>query len=225
MKKFLGLLVMLLMIASNCLAMTFSQPVAIGSITLINSPGFSFKDVSFNNGIKIESRRSGQYFSQGVARFGNGNEALFFHYKQGTREKRYTDMITAFGSEDIRNTVNISIKMPSIFKIDSDKGMTFYLIYDGYDLAEEYRYTLIGKKKDGTFVEYFDTDKIRKRYFGQQWQGICFKSFEVKGDAIRINYQRNLDGRVMGRTADENGEFRFKWDEVAQWLSVEKIVY
>ena len=225
MKKFLGLLAILMMISSSCLAMTFSQHVKLGSIVFINAPGFSFHDVTSNNGTKIESRRAGNYFSQGVARFGDGNDALFFHYKQVTREKRYNDMITAFGSENIRNTVNITIKMPRIHKINSDNGIIFYLIEDGNDLAEEDRYTLIGKKKDGTFIEYFDTDKIRKRYFGQQWQGIWFKSLKANENTIIINYQRNLDGRVMGRTADENGEFRFKWDEKAQWFGVEQVIY
>ena len=228
MKKFLGLLLMLMMIASNCLAMTFSQPVKIGSIGLINAPGFSFNDVTHNNGTKIESRRAGNYFSQGVARFGNGDDVLFFHYKQGTREKRYNDMITAFGSENIRNTVNITIKMPRIYKINSDNGVTFYLIEDGNDLAEEDRYTLIGKKKDGTFVEYFDTDKIRKRYFGQQWQGIWFKDIKCQGNQMIIHYERNTQGKgftSIYNKADEFGEFRFKWDDKAQWFGVEQVVY
>ncbi|MBQ6296116.1 MAG: hypothetical protein IJK81_00215 [Selenomonadaceae bacterium] len=52
MKKFFGILIMLMMIASNSFAMTFSQPVKIGSIGCMNLGGFSFNGVTANNGIR-----------------------------------------------------------------------------------------------------------------------------------------------------------------------------
>ena len=55
MKKFLGLLVMFMIISSNCLAMTFSQPVEIGSVGGTPQGGFSIKGASYNNGTSYKN--------------------------------------------------------------------------------------------------------------------------------------------------------------------------
>ena len=234
MRKFLGLLIMLMMIASSCLAMTFSQPVEVGNFVAANIGGFLFKSVSENNGTLVKNGRKGVY-ERGIARFGNGSDALFFHYKNGTSEKRFSDYIMAFGSDNINNTVNVNVMIPKLYKINSDKGITFYLIRDSYDLPDEIWWTLIGRRKDGVWVKYFDSDSVTVKYFGEfaragrgnVWEGksICCENFRVNGDTIVIEYSRyhkNINKR--GELVKE-GEFRFKWDDKAQWFSVERIIY
>ena len=226
MKKFLGLLVMLMMIASNCLAMTFSQPVEIGNFVAVNVGGFSFRSVSENNGTLVKNGRKGVY-ERGIARFGNDSDALFFHYKNGTLEKRYSDYIMAFGSDNIKNTVNVNVMTPKIYKINSDNGITFYLIKDGYDLPEENCFTLIGRRKDGVWVKYFETVQVTDKYFGKPpkvWSAnsIWCDNFKLAGDTMVIEYQQY---NIVQKKYFKAGEFRFKWDDKAQWFGVEQVVY
>ena len=77
MKKFLGLLILLMMIASNCLAMTFSQPIEIGWIGISQvskgAGGFMFKNETYNNGsyytgYKKDNKDS---YGKGNVQFGN----------------------------------------------------------------------------------------------------------------------------------------------------------
>lgn len=213
---------MLLMISSNCFAMMFSQPVKVGSIGVMNLEGFSFNGAMANNGISMQNRRGRQLFSQGVVRFGNGRDALFFHYNYGTLEKNYKDFIMAFGSDNISNTVNVSIKTAKIFQIKSDSGITFYSVNDSYDLPEEFMYTLLGRRADGKWVKYFDTNELVKKYFGAN-QSYWLKELNVSGDTIIIYYE--LFSRGNYKNPVGRGEFRFKWDDKAQWFSIEQVIY
>ena len=224
----LGVVLSVLFVAQSAFAMTFSQPVKIGQIGYLNQGGFELSSASSNKGEPIVVR--GRTLSKkGVAIFGDGSDALYFHYALGTREKRGLDIVTAFGGNDIKNTISITnMKMPDLYKISTDQKITLYSIEDGNDLDEEDRYILIGKRADGVFVEYFDTDKIRQRYFGKQWSGIRFYDIKFQGNTIVIRYDRNTQGKGFASVkykADEHGEFRFKWDDAAQWFSVEQIVY
>ena len=86
-------------------------------------------------------------------------------------------------------------------------------------------YTLIGYNKNGDWVKYFDTDEIKKRYFGDKgssFSRLFITDLKCNENTIFIYYERfdpNLRKNV------KVGEFRFKWDEAAQWFSVEKITY
>ena len=75
--------------------------------------------------------------------------------------------------------------MPEIFKITSDEGLTFYSINDSYDLPSEFTYTLIGRRKDGVWVKYFDTNDIAKKYFGN-CQDYWFKTLSVNGNVTKL---------------------------------------
>ena len=94
------------------------------------------------------------------------------------------------------------------------RGLSF-----GY--GPEKAYILIGCQFDGKFVKYIDTTKITKRYYIWDRSGaspIFYKRITVRGDAITISYMAH-------RSNINLGEFRFKWDNKAQWFSVEQAVY
>lgn len=221
-KKILSLLVLILLtISSNCFAITFSQPVKIGAIVYANMGGFVFKQVSHNDGTLRNDRGSIQRkaYDHGVARFSEGSDALYLHYTayKNANERGFSK----FGASDIDNTINVNIMIPEIFKITSNEGITLYAINDSYDLPEEFTYTLIGRRKDGKWVKYFDTNDITAKYFGKS--GYWLKNFIVNGDNISIYYE--LYSKGYYRNPIGRGEFRFKWDDKAQWFGVEQIKY
>ena len=210
MKKFLlGVVLSVFFVTNSAFAMTFSQPVKIGGIhySQVSRGGISFENATENDG-------------SGTARFGDSIDSLYVHVHNNSYKMK-------FGAKNESNTITIHARVYfEIFKLASNERGNFFVIKDRYDLLESEKYILLGKKKDGTFVKYFDTEELRKKYFGKQWQGIWFRGIKAQDDMIIVHYQRNLDGRKMQiDSADERGEFRFKWDERAQWFGVEHIVY
>ena len=86
-------------------------------------------------------------------------------------------------------------------------------------------YILLGMQSDGKWVKYFDTRDIKKKYFREATARKdipCFVRGQSKGDTISVVYQR-VNSNTK-RLADE-GEFRFKWDDGAQWFGIEQVVY
>ena len=224
-KFFIGVVLSVLFVANSAFAMTFSQPVKIGEFGWSQvGGGFVFTNATENNGDIRTTRGNRKQYGKGTARFGNSNDSLYVHYN--SYQKSFT--VVKFGANDVSNTVNFDISVLDyrIFSIsNSDRG-NFYLLSGGYDLLENDRIIFLGRKSDGTWVKYFDTENLLKKYFGQQQLGYWFNGFKVHDNAISINYRRNFDGRAMSRDyADEYGEFRFKWDDNAQWFSVEQIKY
>ena len=244
MKSFFGVSIMMLMIASNCLAMTFSSPVKTGfSVWWIQGGGgINVENATKNNGdfyqhnipngkkiIYDGSNQGGIRYGKGVAYFGDGNDALYAHYN-GYNIRN--DSFIHFGSNDIKNTIPISAFVfgEEIFKINTNAGITFYMIHTSYDLPDETWWTLIGRRNDGVWLKYFESVKIIEQYFGKQgnvWDGksICCDKFKIVGDTIVIEYSlyhKNVDTR--GELI-KIGEFRFKWDEEAQWFSVGNVQY
>lgn len=244
MKKFLGLLVMLMIIASNCLAMTFSQPVKTGfSVWWLQAGGgMSVNGASENKGdfykreyngktiIYDGSDRNGSIrYGKGIARWGNGIDSLYAHYNAYNIKN---DANIHFGDKNINNTVPINAFVfgEEIFKITSDIGITFYIIHTSYDLPDEKWWTLIGRRTDGVWVKYFDSLNVTEKYFGKQgnvWEGksICCDNFRVNGDTMVVEYSRYH--KNIGKRGEfiKKGEFRFKWDEAAEWFGVEHVVY
>ena len=79
-------------------------------------------------------------------------------------------------------------------------------------------------RKDGKFVVYIDTEEIAKRYFGEDTNGRCkewvtFDRLSCSNDELILTYW------IGGKQCIGKGEFRFKWDEAAQWFSVEQVAY
>lgn len=90
-------------------------------------------------------------------------------------------------------------------------------------------YVLLGRRSDGVFVKYFDMEDINVKYFGLQkstygtTKGLrspWYRNCHCQDDTIVIEYER-----FVGKNFCKAGEFRFKWNESAQWFGVEQVVY
>lgn len=86
MKRFLVLLVMLMMITSSCLAMTFSQTEEIGWLGISQvakgAGGFMFKKELSNNGSYYTgyNKSNKDSYGKGTVKFGNGTDVVCIHY-------------------------------------------------------------------------------------------------------------------------------------------------
>ena len=208
-------------------AMQFSQPEKVGSIGYANMGGFYVEDSAYYNGNGAHLGLGHHtVYDTGIARYSDGADALYFHYgaeKVSLNGHSYNKGYSKFGAKDINNTVSVPVMSPILFKIKSNENITLYVVMDSYDLPEENRYHIIGRRSDGKWVKYIDTDDIVKNYFGSR--GYDLGALAVDNDTLRIFY-RTYDYQNMSNLASTSkGELRFKWDENAQWFGVEKIVY
>ena len=234
MKKLYCGLLMWIIFSADCFAMTFSQPVKIGEVILPPMGFFDLKGYSYHDGTlcKEKGYERLKLYEKGIARFGEGKDALYFHYDVNKKVKipdsNYYGAMSRFGSQDVKNAVQVWIGIPTIiWKIKTDSDITFYMLEhgDASGLVGT-SHTLIGKRKDGSFVEYFYTYEVKRRYFDKkirrnlisdEWGKYFFDE-----DTIILRY-----GKYMGYNNDLElfGEFRFKWDDAAQWFGIEQVVY
>ena len=201
--------------------MQFSQPIKIGRVNVSQvgkgAGGYWFNGADSNEGIKKDYHEyDRQYiYSKGVAKYGNGEDALYIYYDESQGE------ICNIGGKDIKNTQKVRLFCDVIYKITTNKGITLYPI--NFIYGAESRYTIIGRQKDGKWVKYIDTSDISKTYFGTNERGYPAQNIEFdltcKKDILIMQY------RHLGRNRNKEGEFRFKWDEKAQWFSVEQVKY
>ena len=218
MKKILSLFVlMLLAISSNCFAMTFSQPVKIGFIFWSQrGGGFLFQGEDSNDGIKKDYHDyyKKYTYSKGVARYGNGADALYIYYDEAQGE--YCNV----GGNNINNTQRLGLFCAPIHKITSDEGITLYLI--GFLSGPIDIFDIIGRQKDGKWVKYIDCNDLTINYFGKNELGVAkYMQYSVpicQGNTLITKYR-------YPKSIKDNGEMRFKWDEAAQWFGVEQVVY
>lgn len=237
MKKLCCVLLMWVFFSTNCFAMNFFQPVKIGRVTLPPMGYFMIDECDYHKGTPCKDENyknvKGMY-EKGIVRFGNGENALFFHYDVNKKVKipdsNYYGAMSKFGSQDVKNAVQIWVGIPTIiWKIKTDSDRMFYMLENGdaSGMVGTTR-TLIGRKKDGTFVKYFSTYEIKNSYLGrpthkdkkiEQSNKIFFEE-----NTIIIPYYvfKNIEGSYKNVPV---GEFRFKWDEAAQWFGVEHVVY
>lgn len=208
------------------MAMTFSQPQYMGEIIASNIGGFAFKGNVDNKGLRSQYKMSKRtVYDKGVAKFGEGNDALYFYYEQGNREiNRPTKM--SFGGLDKIELIDVHLMLTEIYKISTDDGLTLYMIHDSYDMPEENTFILIGRRSDGRWVKYFDSDEIGKRYFNYKGWGLAFSNFKIAGSEITLNYKRNFSQKQIewNRRSDEYGKFVFSWDKAKQWFAVRHVV-
>lgn len=225
MKKFLGLLVMMLMIASNCLAMTFSQPIKLGRFytQIQRASGFHIEGASSNKGTRYDevAKYIKDYgWNKGLATFGEGIDALYIHYDY---ENDKMPKGTRFGGKSISNTVGIGVWHDgTITQIKGSNDRIFYSVRFFYCTSHLH---ILGKNKDGKWVEYIDSKKISDRYFGGKDEyklpdGVIYEEPSCQGDTIVVQYSRYKSFRKP-----MEGEFRFKWNEAAQWFGVEQVIY
>ena len=220
-KKFLVMVMFAVMflLSENVSAMTFSQPEEIGWIGhYFQSPweGLPISGESYNSGKphKENDGTSAKTYEVGIARFGNGDDALYCSYD-------YKDDYIKFGGKD-NYVLSTGKGFKEIYKIDSDEGLTVYILdtlrFGGFDI--------IGRQRNGKWLYYIDSKVMTDKYFNGKFAyiaigGVLYGKVKVKADTIIIPYWYQLDGGIE----QYNGELRFKWDEKAQCFGVEKIVY
>ncbi len=224
MRRFVLLAVMIIgciIYSGTVFAMQFYQMEKIGSI------GVSQR----NGGIRIENSiyNSGKYFNKydknnttsydkGFAKFGKGDEALYIYYNSYQKEPS----IMRVGTEDVNNTIVMNMHWDSLFRVKASNGKVFYCINFAY--GPDSQWCIVGCHSNGKFVKYIDTEEISKRYFGITTTQtgapfVIYNKLRCDGDTIFIEYTS------AHRDEGIKGEFRFKWDEAAQWFSVEQVVY
>ena len=225
-KKFFMTVLMfavMFLLSENVSAMTFSQPVEIGSIGhYFQSPyeGLPISGESYNSG-KLHNERpeirkyaSGKTYEVGIARFGDGDDALYCDYN-------YEDDFIKFGGKD-NYVLSTGRSAKDIYKIDSDEGLTVYVIdtlrFGGFDI--------IGRQKNGAWTYYIDSNSITYKFFNGKLaykgsEGVIYGTPQVKGDTIIIPYRYQLDRAILSY----EGELRFKWDNATQRFGFEKIFY
>ena len=232
MKRFLGLLVMLMIIASNCLAMTFSQPVKIGEI--IYPPvgeGMIIKNATYtSNKPKGNFQKDSLYPNDTLARFSDGENSIYVHHV------KVYNVTPRFGDENINNTIPVETGLYGIriFQVKNDSAIKFYLLVTQDADGRATTWSCIGKK-GSQWIKYFDTRNIRKKYLGDKSGVQCIfsdgVSYEMSGgnSTYARTYCKNdtivMEYRKYEKNITKRGEFRFKWDESAQWFGVEQVVY
>ena len=233
---------LLLSVSASCLAMTFSQPVEIGRAFIEARNCFSVEGAAYHTGIPFSNEKYIKAYNlrkspvtiydKGTTRFGNGEDAIYFHYdaRNGYASYSSNPVISKFGDKKIENTVSVNTGDPGYIRlIKSDGGVTLYLMscYSQMSRARGYQWihTLIGKRQDGQFVKFFDTTEFSKRYFKDSGiRNINFADCIVQGDTIILKF-KYFANRTDTDIKPTSGEFRFKWDDKAHWFGVEQVAY
>lgn len=224
-KKILFVSTLLTFTPISCYAIQLSQPQKLGSFyqAQAGGGGMVIQNATSNNGdfyTKIRKNNRSSY-GKGIAVFGTGDDALYLHYN--LYSSAYNSNIS-IGGKNIHNTISLldSVADHAIFRVRSNEGITFFPVHSAYDIIS--MYTIYGRQKDGKFIKYIDTEDITKNYIGWGKYGapsIEFTDFAVQGDTLIMHYVQS----VPVRSRNNVGEFRFKWDDKAQWFGVEHVVY
>lgn len=211
---------MLFSCCSNVLAFNISKAERLGFISsyMASKGGIYFYG---GTGIKGNSDKyldGREYYGSGIVRYGTGKEAIYIHYN--TSQKYYCN--ARVGGRDFSNTIDVFLQSDVIFRMNTDSNIKLYGFHYGHSCQSFY--TIVGTTSLGKFVKYIDTREITKRYFGEKAvKSIKFYELSYQGDTIVIPY-RFISG-AYGTDISTEGEFRFKWDDSAQWFSIEQIVY
>ena len=218
MKKIFDFIFVIFIMSSNCLAMTFSQPVNIGRVGLPEQApyhGFIIEGATYNNGSSYNEKP--KTYVKGVARFGNGSDALYCKYNF----ERGGNMYISYGGQN-NYIVKLGSECRFLQKINTDEGLTLYILHYGYKYSHV---AIIGRRKDGSWIKYIDTENINKVYYSGEsnknflgyWERPHYTNIYCTGDTIIMHYE------WIGK--DIKGEFRLKWDDKAQWFAIEQIIY
>ena len=234
-KIFVAVVLSVLFVAQTALAMTFQPPVKIGRIGFpVQAPyhGLIVDGATSNDGTLY--RESTPYrdkqgyitsittYTKGTARFGDGANALWCRYN--FEQKNSADCFIKFGgANDFVLTQNITDK--EIFQIDNDADLALYASYHIYCVTD---LKILGKRGD-KWVVYLDSKKLSEKYFGGKDGykldgGVLYDVPTCAGDTIVVTWRR-WHWYNNGGISEPEGEFRFKWDDAAQWFAVEQIIY
>ena len=222
--------------------MQFSQPVYIGHAGrypfIGQSPyykgGVFFEGVSYNNGniLKRGEDAKNTEYGTGLARWGDGKDALYCKYEcsnwyDNSVVSHFTEQKLSFGGKN--QYILSETSWRDISKIETNQGITLYALYFRYKSSTIL--DIIGYRQDGSWVKYISMDSIATKYFnkedarmliygGKSWADGITESIKCHKDTIIVPYHHTISNKNQ-----ESGEFRFKWDEKAQWFGVDKITY
>lgn len=222
-KKFLSIVIgVILFLPITAEAMNFDKITEIGFVgSPVQSPyhGFIVSGENFNSGnAYIETDNTIRSYTKGVARFGEGEKALFCKYDFNAD---FNNSIS-FGGEN-NYIATLDGKDKKIYKLQNDANLPMYVIYHNYCVTD---LKIVGKTKEGKWVNYVDSKKISDAYFNGNDAykldgGVMYNPPVCRGDAIIITYYR---WTWKGETPTE-GEFKLKWDNAAEWFGIEQIIY
>ena len=221
-KFFIGVMLSVLFVANSALAMTFSQPVKIGEIGFpLQAPyhGYIVNGATQNDGTAYTEKMTSDgkpiiTYTKGIARFGD----LYCKYNF---ENKNTDTINFGGKNDFVLNMNATFK--KIFSIGNDSALKLYAIYYNYCVTD---LKILGTRADGKWVVYIDSGNLSDKYFGGKDGykldgGVLYDVPTCAGNTLIVKYRR---WHWKGQSEPE-GEFRFKWDDKAQWFGVEQVKY
>lgn len=189
--------------------MQFSQPVRIGTLDY-SEAGNHIRNIAKNSSKVLRNTDTG------ISEFGTGEDIIYIHY--APRQEPY------FGDKNKNNAFQIKVGLygEDIFQIKNNSKIKFYILQNVEATEGVRNYICLGKREDGKFVKYFETNDMLKQYFGivgLSRKGHYVKKIYCKGDTIIVEYMNWIEFNKV------QGEFRYKWDEKAQWFSVEQIKY
>ena len=219
--------------SSSCLAVTFEKATELGSVSSLSPSGaFKIEGAVFNKGeFSTDKEYEGtKVYNKGLACFGMGEAALYIHY-DNSYVKSKDFMLKAFHSqelkkscqigdrEDMKNIFPMPLAFPhafNIYKIENDKGINLYLLQ--YDVDTLPSYKAVGKRPDGKWVKYFDTEAAEK-YYGMKL-AFCH-NFYLKDNKVIFEYGRYNSEEKKFETYIE---LQFIWNDKDQWFGVDQAV-
>lgn len=172
----------------------------------------------------------GTLYEKGTACYGEREKALWVYYDcSPPRGKDYREKYAPFfGDKKGVVGVNLMAGEGDIVKISSiknDGGITlFFVAHKGCVVGAEH-YVVMGYNREGEFVKYIEIREIVEKYLGKGnvgFKGVYLGKYYSNANIIIVEY---VDPRISRDYRTPVGEFRFKWDEKAQWFGVEHVLY
>lgn len=217
---------------SDTSAMTFLQLEKVGEIGFpVQAPyhGLIVRGETTNSGKPyMEPQRDLEQKSikepiktyvKGTAIFGDGIGALYCKYDFHSQNPNQS---ICFGGQN-DYVVSLDSTYKELYRLNNDSQLMMYAIYHDYCVTD---LRILGMQKSGKWVSYIDSKRISDIYFGgkdsyKEDGGVMYDRPICQGDTIVVTYYR---WHWEGNSAKE-GEFRFKWDDKAQWFGIEQVVY
>ena len=231
MKKYLTLITIAvsLLLNTNCFAMKLENSILLGSIsTLPPSGAFRIEGATSNEGEleREKEYKSGNDYAKGVACFGSGEDIIYVYYNNDYfytedfsenvfRSKELTNSCR-MGGENIDEAVILPFGFPhtcSIYQITNDIGLKLYLLQ--YDTGAIPSYKMIGKRQDGKWVKYFETETA-EQYYGMK-RAFCH-NYKLKDNTVIFEYGRY---DAVEKKFITNIELQFVWNDDDKWFGVE----
>ena len=207
MKKLLAAVIVLfsvLLVPTNVLAMQFSDPVLISTI---------------NTRFALNRLEGTEKLISDYHDFSGKTNTVRVYVDTRSQGK----FVYAVGEpHNLSNRVGLNFSYGgkvffSLYEINGDDGNVIYIAVPGNMVK---RYQIIGRKKNGKYVCYVDPSRMAddwhldKEHLEDNYSGQLYavkSTFYVESDTIVFDYSNKK----------YRWQYRFKWDDNAQWFGVE----